>query len=1526
MSKAAVVKEHIGLLEILTNPASKKLKKEAGEQSAELAKILKPVKKSKARCKKGGAVPDIFAQVAEIQPLLNSLGMNRPNIVEYGDESATALNAALTEDRTKLSELLASFNKTVSAEGATQKDIVDSQDFIDKIPKSHEQENASRIAYAQTEARNKKVKSTLAGLTTESDCSSKYFKENGFEEYADDLGPSPQDLIEAAQRLQDQREQDYPIINTDLLIQAINKAQLLTDPQQQADMMGAIGRITTLPEELKEEKFQPIIDGTYSPKDAADDAVKTMQPPTASLRESCRKEFLDYKATENQYNLANPFTSAIVPYAEDHPFAPSSDCARMAAYDSSRKGSGRSFVKWISDELKGNDCGCGCYGEEKFMKKLRGGALKDCPAGYDNQGLTCLERCGPNEIDTGLFCMGPKNCPAGQRDDGTSCWDDLKCETHWNDQCVHWGPVFGRDWWTGCAVTTCNGGPRVQTKQTRAKAIIGRVDWAQTGADLKTAFQDAFGKDSALAKAFDPERNGVAAAFREFGKNTQEAFKKLGSIIRRAVVGLISGATSLVRSVTDFLGGIGATIRGEQSPEELGRQFLGALTAVTTVAGTFVTGGVGGVAIRLLSNALTMLANSKNGHPPTAADFAGLVADIVPGAALGDAVRGAVDTATGLTATETESAAGETFAAASEASMIPRQYSPEEIAEAKQRIEDARKSMQELGVIDFGKINVARKAKEEAQVYCQFNAMAKRLYPDDLDQQKTFADELMQKVFPVRASQVRDAYESSKETPTPKTEEQVINEQLDYFKNIDTINQKDQEDLQKLLDSFKATSEQKYDEKYYSLHKDEVDAEVNAAKEEATKKAQEAIDSHIKNNQSFLKKKLDALAPFQASLPPLIAKAKKDLLAATEKANATKNNSPEQQFLKKYSISPSKFNDMDYDQQQEIIRTIDFYADINGPSTERIPGRNILADLKAFKITPKSPPAGPSSMQEELQPLIDLDGNILDMPVEPQVAAKPEGPRSNLGVLCSEKGRPAGAYVGCPSATPVPGLNLKSVYGTPCPTKAMIASDPSLRDKLIDSPLSTYKGCPLQGLGMRGGAGTKQQLEELGDSIEQAAREGIITKRDKRRLDDIVYTGFAEIRSLPKRTTFQYVTGQRSPAQDAKEAVVERVTADFEAAGAQIRLRGNDAEYGQTFKDFVIYRTFAPELERAMMTRNDINNSLQEHYGFQPRHEMGDWPTDTVSVVNPMARPAELTGSGFWKDNLEERLETLGELFDDAYFDMTGEHIPTRLSVAIKQTHQIRGNQRITDAAYTGNIIPYASYRTKLDLIQGTSTQPRSRFVAPWVGETTRERIAEDKRYVVADTLDAAKEDYIRKLVPILVARFTVTPLEAETRLRAEIAPLPIPDLVLTEVPPPLDVPLVLPRGTMDAVSGEPIRAGDDIIVYENTNGVKTVLKVDAEDFDEYFQGLVNAEAERHDLLEDMRESHEADEDVYGYPDVGELTERVRRRIAAPTNLDESALRAAVEEGHTLEEIVAMGVVGEGRRKKSKKVIKHGRV
>ena len=163
-----------------------------------------------------------------------------------------------------------------------------------------------------------------------------------------------------------------------------------------------------------------------------------------------------------------------------------------------------------------------------------------------------------------------------------------------------------------------------------------------------------------------------------------------------------------------------------------------------------------------------------------------------------------------------------------------------------------------------------------------------------------------------------------------------------------------------------------------------------------------------------------------------------------------------------------------------------------------------------------------------------------------------------------------------------------------------------------------------EGGGKRGGANTRRILRGLRQIIDDSDEDVDIPLDAMNRLLGIIDTGLAEISAMPRRTLYQSLTQLDSPEQARKDAIVNRVIDDVHTEAKRIPLEGKgDIKYGRRFYDYLMYKFHGEGLEHHS-TRNEINNYLQEEYDFIPIHEMGDWPTDTVEIVNPMMT----TGSG----------------------------------------------------------------------------------------------------------------------------------------------------------------------------------------------------------------------------------------------------------------------------------------------------------
>jgi hypothetical protein len=365
------------------------------------------------------------------------------------------------------------------------------------------------------------------------------------------------------------------------------------------------------------------------------------------------------------------------------------------------------FARLLQAELKRLDCGCGCKGVKGFKKKygLKGGKiLADCPPGWRNDGLTCVENCNADERDDGLTCR--KRCPEGQIDDGLTCrvpitssmndcpqgsrdiagtcWGPVRrdcvddCFKHPAPGCRTWEcgrlrGLFGEDWgprWcTDCNLRcgqTCwdvqgitkqlherdlriRGG-EVYGQSIRGKQIRGRVDFAELGKSIESGLADTFSRDSAFAKLFDPEQNGVGAAFRKFGDDIKkvvedvankikEGFDKMGADIKKAFEDFARDAESKFKQFGDDF------VRMMKDPdfwvEAIGimAQIAAAAVSIAITVGTLGAGSALAVglmaAAQMAGPAAKMIADAARGRPIDALDIISLAASaataFVPG-------------------------------------------------------------------------------------------------------------------------------------------------------------------------------------------------------------------------------------------------------------------------------------------------------------------------------------------------------------------------------------------------------------------------------------------------------------------------------------------------------------------------------------------------------------------------------------------------------------------------------------------------------------------------------------------------------------------------------------------------------------------------------------------------------------------------------------------------------------------------------------------------------------------------------
>ena len=350
------------------------------------------------------------------------------------------------------------------------------------------------------------------------------------------------------------------------------------------------------------------------------------------------------------------------------------------------------FRAWVKSELKRLDCGCGCKGEKAFVKKygkLVGGAiLRDCPPGWRNDGLTCVENCKDDEYDDGLTCRkkcepgwindgltcrkpitsSMNSCPAGSKDIAGTCWGPVRkdciddCFKHPAPGCKTWQcgrlrGAFGEDWGPKLC-TSCNlrcgqtcwdvqgitkqlhqrdlkiVGGEVVGQLIRGKQIRGRVNFDELGKVLEQGTRDLLEGNIDLAAAFDPEKNGVNAAFRKFGSDINAAlneiqnkikdgFNKMGADARRAFEELAKNAE---RDFKQF----GADFVAKMKDPDFWTEFAAIMTEVALyAAATIATAtGVGAAfapgllaAAAMAGPSIRMISKAAQGQPIDALDI-----------------------------------------------------------------------------------------------------------------------------------------------------------------------------------------------------------------------------------------------------------------------------------------------------------------------------------------------------------------------------------------------------------------------------------------------------------------------------------------------------------------------------------------------------------------------------------------------------------------------------------------------------------------------------------------------------------------------------------------------------------------------------------------------------------------------------------------------------------------------------------------------------------------------------------------
>lgn len=279
----------------------------------------------------------------------------------------------------------------------------------------------------------------------------------------------------------------------------------------------------------------------------------------------------------------------------------------------------KDMMKFARKKLKEMDCGCGCKGMKK-LGQLSGGAMRDCPGGWTDIGLFCRKDCPGGYRNDGIYCRG---CPPGFED--------------WGLHCQRYIPIYDKGWdgwlWRGL------GGGYIEYAGQDAFKVeyMEKIDWAATAEEIKKGFEDAFSANGPLAAAFDPEKNGVADAFRKFGEDTEAAFKDLGEKMEKAFDPNQNGVADAFKKLGDDLAFLGDDDWWRETMSDPDT-YIFLIGTIASVAAMCVTGGLAAAALGAIGPTLNMINSAAKGESIDPLDIAGLALAIVPAGA--SAIKG----------------------------------------------------------------------------------------------------------------------------------------------------------------------------------------------------------------------------------------------------------------------------------------------------------------------------------------------------------------------------------------------------------------------------------------------------------------------------------------------------------------------------------------------------------------------------------------------------------------------------------------------------------------------------------------------------------------------------------------------------------------------------------------------------------------------------------------------------------------------------------------------------------------------
>jgi hypothetical protein len=325
---------------------------------------------------------------------------------------------------------------------------------------------------------------------------------------------------------------------------------------------------------------------------------------------------------------------------------------------------------FIKDIMKKLDCGCGCEGEKGLTAVIRGGKKLPCPEGFSDNGAgLCVENCKSGEQDTGIECI-EKDCPPGFQDSGVlTCYKPPGGGQTYGGQVEvrksHKEPIFDKGWggWNNTVWQGLGGGqivyddcPRgwvtdgalcrapmvtmpiipaeTYAKKRKPKRITSAIDLEGTFKEIANGLKDLFEGRLDLAELFDPEKNGVAAAFRKFGENSKKAFEEVG---QRMLNAFDPNKNGVRQAFEKFGKEMGETIGNKDWWNKMMTDpdtYIFLIGAIASIAATILSAGTAGpllvIALQALGPATKMIADAARGKPIDGLDVASLLIGMIP--------------------------------------------------------------------------------------------------------------------------------------------------------------------------------------------------------------------------------------------------------------------------------------------------------------------------------------------------------------------------------------------------------------------------------------------------------------------------------------------------------------------------------------------------------------------------------------------------------------------------------------------------------------------------------------------------------------------------------------------------------------------------------------------------------------------------------------------------------------------------------------------------------------------------------